>query len=311
MHVLGIDVGGSKTVCLLADELGAIRAEVRGPGANLQAAGELHVEKTVHRVMEEALVDRERPAVVCVGIAGVDRDDDSRVVASIMRRISPGSRIVVVNDALIALIAAAGESPGIVIVAGTGSIAYGRNARGLAARAGGWGHMIGDEGSGYWIGRQALAAAVREVDGRGPRTSLTGDVLAHFGVADAAGLVAIVYNREVPRANVATLGPIVQRAREGGDAVAAQILEHAADELSLAAAAVAARLEMRGDSFPFVLAGSMFRVVPSLAGDLRRRLVEVAPRAEARPLDVEPAQGAVALALAELRGGARVPKYIS
>src|SRR5215203_2623175 len=283
MHVLGIDVGGSKTVCLLADELGAVRADVRGPGANLQAAGELHVEKIVHRVMEEALVERERPAVVCVGIAGVDRDDDSRVVASIMRRISPGSRVVVVNDALIALVAAAGDSPGIVIVAGTGSIAYGRNARGLAARAGGWGHMIGDEGSGYWIGRQALAAAVREVDGRGPRTSLTEDVLAHFGVTDAAGLVAIVYNREVPRANVATLGPIVQRARDRGDAVAMHILERASDELALGAASVAARLEMRGDPFPFVLAGSMFRVVPSLVDGLRHRLVEVAPRAEARP----------------------------
>ena len=311
MHVLGIDVGGSKTVCLLADELGVVLTEVRGPGANLQAAGELQVEKIVHGVMADALADRERPAVVCVGIAGVDRDDDARVVSSIMQRISRGSRVVVVNDALIALVAAAGESPGIVVVAGTGSIAYGRNARGLAARAGGWGHMIGDEGSGYWIGRQALAAAVREVDGRGPRTALTEDVLVHFGVPDPAGLVSIVYNREVPRANVATLGPIVERARDRGDAVATQILEHAADELSLAAASVAARLEMRGDAFPFVLAGSMFRVVPSLAEGLRRRLVEVAPRAEVKPLDVEPAQGAIALALAELRGGASLPKYIS
>jgi N-acetylglucosamine kinase-like BadF-type ATPase len=122
--------------------------------------------------------------------------------------------------------------------------------------------------------------------------------------------VAIVYNREVPRANVATLGPIVQRAQDRGDAVAMQILERAADELSLAAASVAARLEMRGDAFPFVLAGSMFRVVPSLVDDLRRRLAEVAPRAETRPLEAEPAQGAVALALAELRGGANLPKYI-
>jgi N-acetylglucosamine kinase-like BadF-type ATPase len=171
--------------------------------------------------------------------------------------------------------------------------------------------MIGDEGSGYWIGRQALAAAVREVDGRGPRTALTEDVLAHFGVPDAAGLVGIVYNREVPRASVATLGPIVQRARDRGDAVATQILEHAADELSLAAASVASRLEMRGDAFRFVLAGSMFRVVPSLEQDLRRRLVEVAPRADVKRLDVEPARGAVALALAELRGGVSLPRYVS
>src|SRR5436190_10894697 len=255
MNVLGIDVGGSKTVCLLADELGVVRSEVRGPGANLQGSGELQVEKIVHRVMEEALADRERPAVVCVGIAGVDRDDDSRVVGSIMRRISHGSRVVVVNDALIALVAAAGETPGIVIVAGTGSIAYGRNVRGLAARAGGWGHMIGDEGSGYWIGREALAAVVREVDGRGPKTGLTEAVLEHFSVADATGLVHIVYNREVPRQHVAALGPIVQTAASAGDAVACHILERAAEELVLAASSVAARLEMRGDPFPFVLAG--------------------------------------------------------
>ena len=310
MHVLGIDVGGSKTVCLLADASGRIERTSRGPGANLQASGELEVEKIVHRAMEEVLTDHERPAVVCMGIAGVDREDDARLVTAIMHRISHGSRVLVVNDALIALVAATGESPGIVIVAGTGSIAYGRNARGHAARAGGWGHMIGDEGSGYWIGRQALSAVVREVDGRGPRTALTEDVLAHFGAADADGLVRIVYNREVPRANVATLGPTVQRARERGDAVAMQILERAADELTLAAASVAARLEMRGDAFSFVLAGSMFRVVPSLVDELRTRLVEVAPRADVRPLDVEPATGAVRLALAEARGGARLPTYL-
>ena len=100
---------------------------------------------------------------------------------------------------------------------------------------------------------------MREVDGRGPETRLTADVLAHFGVADPAGLVRIVYNRDVPRANVATLGPIVQKAHEQGDGVATQILEGAAEELALAARSVASRLEMRGDAFPFVLAGGGFR----------------------------------------------------
>jgi N-acetylglucosamine kinase-like BadF-type ATPase len=228
----------------------------------------------------------------------------------IMRRIGYKTRTLVVNDALVALVAAVGEEPGVVIVCGTGSICYGRNERGLAARAGGWGYILGDEGSGYWIGRRALAAAVREVDGRGPRTALTDDVLAHFGVPDAAGLVRIVYNREVPRANVATLGPTVQRARDRGDAVAMQILERAAEELSLAAASVASRLEMRGDAFPFILAGGMFRIVPSLVEQLRPRLLEVAPRADVRPLTVEPASGAVALALAEAHGRAAVPTYV-
>jgi N-acetylglucosamine kinase len=310
MHVLGIDAGGTKTVCLLADDSGAVLGEARGPGANLQSVGELEVEKVLYQVMEAAIGDHPgRPAAICLGIAGVDREDDAAVVRGIMRRISPGSTALVVNDALVALVAGVGSAPGIVIVAGTGSIAYGRDAGGMAARSGGWGHVLGDEGSGYWIGRRALAAVVREVDGRGPRTRLTEDVLAHFGVPDAAGLVQVVYNREVPRANVATLGPIVAKAREGGDAVAADILDGAADELALAARSVVIRLSMRGDAFPVILAGGMFKVVPWLVDALRQRLIEIAPQASVRRLEAEPALGAVQLALQAARGPLSLPQY--
>src|SRR5262245_8647182 len=234
MHVLGIDAGGTKTVCLLADDRGAVLSEGRGGGANLQASGELELEKVLYEVMARAIGDRPwRADAICLGIAGADREDDVRTVRAIMRRISPGSRVLVVNDALVALEAGAPAMPGIVIIAGTGSIAYGRNARGNAARAGGWGHILGDEGSGYWIGREALAAVVREADGRGSATGLVDAVLEHFGVAAAAGLVHIVYNREMPRRHVAALGPIVQRAASSGDAVARDILERAAEELVL------------------------------------------------------------------------------
>src|SRR5262249_50743045 len=263
MHVLGIDAGGTKTVCLLADEQGQVVSEARGPGANLHAAGELGVEKVLHEVMETAIGDRDIvPAAVCLGIAGVDREDEARTVRAIMRRIGYKSRVLVVNDALIALVAGACDAPGIVIIAGTGSIAYGRNAGGEAARAGGWGYMIGDEGSGYWIGREALAAVMRAGDGRGPSTELTSDILSHFNVADVSRLPRIVYDREQPRMAVAALGPIVQRVAEQGDAVAIRILERATDELVLGAHSVAARLEMRGDAFTFFLAGGAFRVVP-------------------------------------------------
>ncbi|MFL6278770.1 MAG: BadF/BadG/BcrA/BcrD ATPase family protein, partial [Vicinamibacterales bacterium] len=120
-YVLGIDAGGTKTVCLLADEDGSIVAEARSGGANLQAAGELEVEKVLHRVMEEALGDRAVvPAAICLGIAGVDRPDDSAVVSAIMRRIGYKARIVVVNDALVALEAGAPGQPGIVVISGTG-----------------------------------------------------------------------------------------------------------------------------------------------------------------------------------------------
>ena len=313
MHVLGIDAGGTKTVCLLANEEGTILSVARGPGANLQVAGELEVEKVLHHVMDTALDGRHdaRPKAVCLGIAGVDREDDSRIVSAIMRRITPGSRVLVVNDALVALEAGAPGAPGIVIICGTGSIAYGRNADGVAARAGGWGHIIGDEGSGYWIGRQAVQAVMRDADGRGPATSLTKQVLAHFDVPSASGLVHIVYGPHSTNRTIAMLGPAVQMASESGDAVASAILDQAANELALAARSVADRLQLRHDGFPFVLAGGAFRVVPGLVDRLRPRLRDIAPGAAAMDLlSEEPALGAVRLALAEARGGALIPKYV-
>jgi N-acetylglucosamine kinase-like BadF-type ATPase len=310
MHVLGIDAGGTKTVCLLADDQGAIVSEGRGAGANLHTAGELAVEKVLHEAMEAAIGDRAiTPAAICLGIAGVDRDDEMRTVRAVMRRIGYKSRVLVVNDALIGLVAGARDEPGIAINAGTGSIVYGRNAAFEAARAGGWGHMIGDEGSGYWIGRESLAAVMRAFDGRGPATRLTAEILSHFNVDDESRLPRIVYDREQPRVSVAALGPIIQRVADQGDAVAGRILEHAAEELVLAASSVATRLEMRGDAFAFFLAGGVFRVVPWLVEELQRRLLEVAPRAQVQTLGEEPAVGAVWLALAEARGAARVPSY--
>src|SRR3954463_10230469 len=303
MHVLGIDAGGTKTVCLLADAQGAVVSEGRGAGANLHTAGELAVEKVLHEAMETAIGDRAiTPAAICLGIAGVDREDEARAGRAVMRRIGYKSRIVVVNDALIGLVAGARDEPGIAINAGTGSIVYGRNTRFEAARAGGWGHLIGDEGSGYWIGRESLAAVMRACDGRGPETRLTADILLHFNVDDESRLPRIVYDRNLPRVSIAALGPIAQSAADLGDAVAARILERAAEELVLAARSVATRLEMRGDAFTFYLAGGVFRVVPWLAEELPRRLVEVAPRCQVQVLEEEPAVGAVWLALAAVRG---------
>lgn len=310
MHVLGIDAGGTKTLCLLADAHGRIVVEARGPGANLHVAGEAGVEATLRDVMSRTIGDRAMtPAAICIGIAGVDRDDEERAIRAIAHAICPGSRVLVVNDALIALVAGAHDAPGIVVIAGTGSITYGRNRAGEAARAGGWGHMVGDEGSGFWIGKEAVAAVMRASDGRGPATQLTVDILRHFHVADVSRLPRIVYDRDVPRVNVAALGPIVQAVAASGDAVALRILERGAEELAVAARSVATRLEMRGDAFPFYLAGGAFQVVPRLVDELQRRLIDVAPRSTVHQLAEEPAMGAVWLALAEARGGAHVPRY--
>ena len=310
-YVLGIDAGGTKTVCLLADESGAVLSRARGPGANLQAQGELEVEKVLHDVMEGALGGRtDAPAAICLGIAGVDRPDDGAIMRSVMRRIGQKSRTLIVNDALVALTAGAGDGAGVVIISGTGSICYGRDERGRAARSGGWGAVLGDEGSGWWIGRRALAAVVRHADGRGPATALTPLVLDHFQVTGVNDLVHQVHVSDPHRKRVARLGDAVQAAVDAGDPLAREIVDAAARELVIAASSVAERLEMRGQVFPFLLAGGIFRYVHSVREQVLRLLPDVAPRSVPQVLEAEPAIGAVALAWAEARGGARLPEYV-
>ena len=312
IHVLGIDAGGTKTVCHLADEHGTLLAEARGAGANLQASGELHVEKVLHDVMQEAIGSSGVvPAAICLGIAGVDRPEDSLIVAGIMRRIGAHARTLVVNDALVALEAGAPGAPGVVIISGTGSIAYGRNERNEGARAGGWGHVLGDEGSGFWIGRAALRAVLREADRRGPRTALTPLLLQHFGVSEAQSLIHEVYQNSLRAAAIGSLARSVQSAFTDGDQTAQGILRAAADELESSGVSVARRLDLGEAPFPFILAGGIFRAVPWLRDEMLHRLPLAVPMSTARVLDREPAAGAVSFAIQEATGGARIPRYRS
>jgi len=310
LHVLGIDVGGTKTVCLLADEKGQVVSRSRGGGANLQGMGELQVEKVLHEVMEDAIGARDIvPAIICVGIAGVDRQDDFEVVRGIMRRIGRKARVLVVNDALIALEAGAPGQAGVVVISGTGSIAYGRNAENLAARSGGWGYVLGDEGSGYWIGRAALRAVLRAADHRGPATVLTDLLLERFHVSQPQALLREVYQQQAKPAALAALASAVHTAFSQGDQAAIGILRSAANELEGSALSVVRRLDLSNEAFTFILSGSVFRGVSWLEQELARRLSVAAPQSVTKLLDREPAEGAVAFALQEAHGAARVPVY--
>jgi N-acetylglucosamine kinase-like BadF-type ATPase len=308
--VLGIDAGGSRTLGLLADTSGKVIRSARGPGANLQSSGELEVEKVLHQVIEEALGESAaRPSAICLGIAGVDRPGDAATIRGILTRIGHRARVLVVNDALIALEAGLPASPGIVIIAGTGSIAYGRDARGQAARAGGLGHILSDEGSGYWLGREALRAVVRAADGRGPQTAMTAPVLAQCEVTQPADLVRLVYGPGSRPSVIAALAREVEAAAELSDPVALELLDAAADELVLMAASVARTLQLSAPSIVF--SGGALRNDVGLRERTEALLKERLPGCTVRLLDVEPAAGAVRLALAELSGGAAIPTYRS
>ena len=308
---MGIDAGGSKTVCQVGEPDGRIVREARGAGANLQSAGELEVEKVLHDVMTEALEGLDgSPAAVCVGMAGVDRPNDARLMRSMLSRLCRGSRALVVNDALIALEAGAPDSPGIVIISGTGSIAYGRDGHGHAARAGGWGHVLGDEGSGFWLGRQALRAVLRAADQRGERTALAERIKAHFGVAREQELVQPIDEGGMKPKVVAALAPLVGEVAAAGDPVAARIVAVGAEELASAAASVARRLGLAHDPIPLPLAGGIFHAVPLVRTLVIEKLATLLPNARPALLTSEPARGALRLAAALLRGDVRVPVYL-
>jgi N-acetylglucosamine kinase-like BadF-type ATPase len=241
-------------------------------------------------------------------MAGVDRPGETALVRRLLEGLVTAAHIIVVNDALVALEAGAPGRPGVVVISGTGSIAYGRDARDRSARAGGWGYVLADEGSGYWLGRQALRAVMRQADGRDAPTSLTSRLLAHYHVGRAQDLVRKVYTGDLKPAAIATLASTVQAAASEGDAVASRIIEVGADELAGMAASVASRLELSRPEV--VLAGGIFRAVPRMGEAVIARLSVRLPDARARRLEVEPAAGAVRLAIRAAAGESVVPGYV-
>lgn len=295
-HVIGFDAGGTKTVGLLADESGAVLRDARAGGGNLTTEGELGVEKTLFQVIDA--LDPPAPVdAVCLGIAGADRPAHRELVREMLARLGFRRRVRVVHDAVVALAAGAPDGIGLVIVAGTGSVAYGADPQGQTARSGGWGWLLGDEASAFWLGHAAVRQGIRGADGRGPETTLFERICRRVGAETPQGLADWFYAQDRPRAGVAELAGLVEEAAVAGDAAASDLLDQAADHLARAARAVARRLRFPGP-YPLILAGGTFRACPGLEARLAGRLE--LPDARIERLAVEPARGAVTLALQEL-----------
>lgn len=308
MTVIGIDAGGTRTVCQLADAHGHVQAEIIGPGANLQSEGEAGIEGVLGGLLVRVLGGTAAPAVICLGMAGADRPEDVTLVRGVLSRIGRGARSVVVNDALLALEAGSGQGAGAVVISGTGSIAYGRDRHGRAARAGGWGYVLGDEGSGYWLGRQALRSVVRAADGRGQPTALTPLVLAHYGAARPRDLIHEIAGGGAKPSAIAHLAQAVGEAAAGADPVARHLIHVAAQELTNAAESVVRRLGL-SDAPLWLAGGTLLGVAPlrqAVLDEMTRRF----PTMNAAALAIAPAFGAVRLACDELAGRLVLPTYI-
>lgn len=295
-YVIGIDAGGTKTTGILADESGRELREARAGGANLRVHGELGVEKSLYQVIDA--LDAPAPVhALCLGIAGVGGDAERGVVRDLLRRLGIRKAVRIVSDALVALVAGAPDGIGVVLISGTGSIAWGTDASGKSARSGGWGYLLGDEGSAFWLGHAAVRHGIRAADGRGPATTLYDRIRERLGLAATPDLVEWFYDQELSRTRVAELARVVEEAANDGDLAAEELLDQAAGHLVRAARSVVQQLDFPGP-FPLVLSGGAFRACPSLVPRIEARLH--LPAARVLRLEAAPATGAVRLALAML-----------
>jgi N-acetylglucosamine kinase-like BadF-type ATPase len=242
---LGVDGGQSGTTAVIGDETGRILGEGEaGPCNHAGAAegrGKLEraVAGSVGAACERAGLD---PSTVCFeaacfGMSGGPEDKRSILAATLRTKL-----LIVTHDAAIALAGATPAGQGIIVIAGTGSISFGRNAEGRAARAGGWGYIFGDEGGGFDIARQALRALLRMDEGWGPPTALRPALLEATGARGANEMLHLFYTAAWPRSRVARLAPIVDRTAGAGDVVATAILDGAAASLAALAASVRGQL---------------------------------------------------------------------
>jgi N-acetylglucosamine kinase-like BadF-type ATPase len=275
---LGVDGGQSSTKAVIGDEAGNILGRGTGGPCNHAREGEgrARMERgvlaSVGTACRDAGLDPETASfeAACFGMSGGPGDKEA-ILAQVLR----AGVLVVTTDAAIALAGATASGRGIIVIAGTGSIAFGRNGEGHAARAGGWGYRFGDEGSGYDIVRQALRAALRMEEGWGPPTGLARALREATGSASANEALHCFYGDEWPRERVAALAPLVDRAAEEGDAAAIEILNRSAQELALVAGAVRAQLWKPDEAVEVAYIGGVFRSKPLL--ERFRLLVEMDP----------------------------------
>lgn len=291
---LGVDGGQSGTTAMIGDDTGRVLGTGEaGPCNHATAAeGRAKLERAVTGSVAEACahagVD---PATVtfeaaCFGMSG-GPDDKEGILASILRT----KRLVVTTDAVTALAGATPEGQGIIVIAGTGSISFGRNAEGRTARAGGWGYVFGDEGGAFDIARQALRAILRMDEGWGPATGLRDPLLEATGSRNANDMLHRFYTPDWPRSRVATLAPIVDAAASGGDPVAAQILNNSAQELALLAASVRHQLWKPEEPVEVAYIGGVFQ--SRLVLERFRMLVELDGGSRCGPPLYGPAEGAL------------------
>lgn len=299
--VIGIDGGASHSVALLADAAtGAVRGRGLAGPSNIQAVGEdaalRELDTAVGRAFDDAKIPRAKVAAACLGLAGIDVSEGQDVIRRWSDTVSLAGKLSVANDATLLFAAGTPQGWGLAIIAGTGSIAFTLDQHGKDGRTGGWGYLLGDEGSAFRVGLDGLRAACRSSDLVGPRTRLLDAFLAKLGTTEPRDFIPAVYRGVWDKAAIAGLAPVVLQLAVEGDAVAEGIVQTEARELARTAAGAVRNAGLPSGGVPVALAGGLV-----LRSELFRELflnglrsLGVTP--EPVGLVEEPATGAVVMA---------------
>lgn len=300
-YFIGVDGGASKTAALVVDGLGNRLGSGLAGGSNHLRVGIEEATRNVERAVNIALVEA-GIAIVNVeyaycGIAGSDHPIHRQRVIDSLKIFFPRGNFIVDTDARIALTGAVGFGAGIVVISGTGSVAFGRDAEGAESRAGGWGPTLGDEGSGFWIAREGLSAIVRAHDGRGFSTAMTTLLCEEYAMCSPADLPAFIYAATTHVDDIARYGKLVIEAAQAGDDVARDILARGGSELAECVLAIARKLHMTNTEFPVAYVGGAFHAGDLLLNPMRLRLQRDAPGASLIPPLRAPVEGAAMMAM--------------
>lgn len=298
--LLAVDAGATHTRAVIADVNGNVLGKGLAGPANSYAVGKIRSMENLGKATAQALqksgARRSQISIAVIGSASVDYDGSgAATIARSLKPHLPSTQVLVKPDALVALEGALAGDAGVVIVCGTGSIVLGKDSNEHIVKIGGWGPMMGDEGSAQWVGREALRRSALAVDRTGPPTLLVQRLLQQYKLRSFDRIIDAVYNRHMTPAELGVLAPIVSSAAEEGDKVAREIFRAGAEALAMQAAQAVARLKLQPARVSYQ--GSMFNTGPLLLNPLRTKLRRLSPEAKLMPPAFSPVAGAFLLAL--------------